>query len=148
MGLFRPVHFFYGALAKRAVPAFARLSQSEQRAVLRTSRQSVGAIASLSVAAAFAAWQFGTIWLIKANWPTIALCLVACGTWFIAGFVIVLYTSLRVQLPWIRRAVAERLSGTQQPVCANCGYDLRGNRTSRCPECGAAFESQHVEARR
>lgn len=25
--------------------------------------------------------------------------------------------------------------------CSNCGYDLRGLNTLRCPECGAAFDS-------
>ncbi len=35
----------------------------------------------------------------------------------------------------IRRALVER----GIPVCVNCGYDLRGNVSGVCPECGKAI---------
>jgi hypothetical protein len=30
------------------------------------------------------------------------------------------------------------LMRSYQGVCGTCGYDLRGNRSGRCPECGTA----------
>jgi uncharacterized paraquat-inducible protein A len=31
-------------------------------------------------------------------------------------------------------------------LCANCGYDLSGNTTGRCPECGATSQTVATEA--
>lgn len=33
-----------------------------------------------------------------------------------------------------------RLGGGGRPTCRKCGYDLRGQRSPRCPECGASFD--------
>ncbi len=32
-------------------------------------------------------------------------------------------------------------------VCLECGYDLRGQTISRCPECGAAFDAASPHSR-
>lgn len=43
----------------------------------------------------------------------------------------------------LRRMVLRELRGylnsRQIPVCVHCGYDLRGNSSDRCPECGHAL---------
>jgi len=36
----------------------------------------------------------------------------------------------------IRRSLREQLSARGVPICVECGYDLRGSETGRCPECG------------
>jgi hypothetical protein len=36
-------------------------------------------------------------------------------------------------------AIREELNRRGVPVCIGCGYDLRGQETPRCPECGRGF---------
>ena len=44
-----------------------------------------------------------------------------------------------------RKAVRRRLRGliveAGIPICIKCGYDLRGQVESRCPECGSSFDA-------
>ncbi len=35
-----------------------------------------------------------------------------------------------------RRFLRERLSASGIPICVKCGYDLTGNESGTCPECG------------
>lgn len=37
---------------------------------------------------------------------------------------------------WMRRFLRDYLNDHGIPICRNCGYDLRGKATPRCPECG------------
>ncbi len=37
----------------------------------------------------------------------------------------------------LRLFLFEHFRGEKLPVCLRCGYDLTGNETDRCPECGA-----------
>ena len=39
----------------------------------------------------------------------------------------------------IRQSLRECLRELGTPVCEKCGYDLRGQVTPRCPECGRPF---------
>jgi predicted amidophosphoribosyltransferase len=41
--------------------------------------------------------------------------------------------SIGVALLWYGRMLRTRLSA---PTCSKCGYNLTGNRSGRCPECG------------
>jgi len=42
--------------------------------------------------------------------------------------------------PTIRKPKKE-----MHPVCLSCGYDMRGNQSGNCPECGQAFIYSHWE---
>lgn len=53
-----------------------------------------------------------------------AVLLLACGA-LISSFVVLLRASIRLSR-----------TGDARFRCANCGYSLRGLRSSRCPECG------------
>lgn len=37
-----------------------------------------------------------------------------------------------------------RRANTTDPLCRNCNYNLRGNQSGTCPECGAAIEHQSM----
>ena len=40
----------------------------------------------------------------------------------------------------VRRMLRERLAADGVPICVPCGYDLRGQTSPRCPECGTDFD--------
>ncbi|MHC4126690.1 MAG: hypothetical protein ACYSWT_03970 [Planctomycetota bacterium] len=44
-----------------------------------------------------------------------------------------------------RRRIREELLARGIPVCLACGYSLRGQTGTRCPECGRAFDPQRFE---
>lgn len=60
-------------------------------------------------------------------------------TWFVFPlWVSTLLLTLIGTVPMVRGPVRQhwrRLKG----LCLDCGYDLRGNRSGRCPECGNRF---------
>ena len=39
----------------------------------------------------------------------------------------------------IQRSLREQLAESGIPVCIQCGYDLTGNESGMCPECGNEF---------
>ncbi len=45
--------------------------------------------------------------------------------------------ALLVALRLVRRWLLRTQKQSEQPLCANCGYDLTGLDLPRCPECGA-----------
>ncbi len=64
-------------------------------------------------------------------WTYWAICLVVQFLW---------YYALAVLWIWLR--------DQRQPIpghCANCGYDLTGNVSGRCPECGNTVEAGSSE---
>lgn len=43
----------------------------------------------------------------------------------------------------VAAGVLHRVCGrTADGCCGHCGYDLRGNQSGRCPECGTRFDSE------
>ncbi len=40
----------------------------------------------------------------------------------------------------IRRCLREELVKSQQPVCTGCGYNVTGNTSGVCPECGKGIQ--------
>lgn len=52
---------------------------------------------------------------------------------------------------WLLRRLIRRTGPSQDPdarPCQTCGYDLRGQKTPRCPECGTPFEASNSSERR
>lgn len=61
------------------------------------------------------------------------------------GFLTLIQLAL---LPVLRRQARKELNRWGVPVCIRCGYDLRGNDSPRCPECGkavSAFKAFNVQ---
>jgi tRNA(Ile2) C34 agmatinyltransferase TiaS len=56
---------------------------------------------------------------------------------FFAGTPIAIYVFFRLR----------PLRNPKPGICANCGYDLTGNASGRCPECGARTPSTGEKAR-
>jgi hypothetical protein len=48
----------------------------------------------------------------------------------------------------LRTLVRKRLLELGIPICVHCGYDLRGQIEPRCPECGRAFDPEHIKTSR
>jgi hypothetical protein len=40
---------------------------------------------------------------------------------------------------WITRSLREELNRRNLPTCLACGYDLTGNVSGTCPECGTTI---------
>ncbi len=45
---------------------------------------------------------------------------------------------------WMRVFLREYLNDHGTPICQNCGYDLRGQVSRACPECGTACDGKTV----
>jgi hypothetical protein len=45
----------------------------------------------------------------------------------------------------VQRHLRERLRALGVPVCLVCGYNLRGNLSGRCPECGTRTDDARTE---
>jgi hypothetical protein len=43
---------------------------------------------------------------------------------------------------WMRVYLREYLNDHGMPICRNCGYDLRGDVSGTCSECGTAFDEK------
>ena len=54
---------------------------------------------------------------------------------FTAGLTCALTIALIVR-PYARKRVRKEMQQAGIPICIPCGYDLEGNRTGVCPECG------------
>ena len=46
------------------------------------------------------------------------------------------------------RRLLLKIKGIRNAWCVHCGYNLRGNRTGRCPECGMRFTRPRSTRRR
>ncbi len=44
---------------------------------------------------------------------------------------------------WMGVFLRDYLNEHGTPICRECGYDLRGQVQSRCPECGMQFDGKH-----
>ncbi len=50
---------------------------------------------------------------------------------------------IRIRRP-VRRHLRRLLIARGSPLCAFCGYQLRGQREPRCPECGREFDPRLI----
>lgn len=58
------------------------------------------------------------------------------------------WNAVRIWRRRFERHLRERREARGIPVCHACGYDLRGLRELRCPECGRPFDAPDDEKRR
>jgi hypothetical protein len=70
-------------------------------------------------------WQYGDMWLLVARKTQFYL------------------LPTRFLPPDLQEFIARRmrLVGGARPSCEKCGYDLRGQKVARCPECGTPFDA-------
>lgn len=67
-------------------------------------------------------------------------------TWLVFPFwFTTLSLSLLCMVPIVRGPIRTRWRN-HYGLCVECGYDLRGNRSHRCPECGTTFSPQGAKA--
>lgn len=66
------------------------------------------------------------------------MCRLTIPAWFIAMAAAIL-PAMRLYRLLRRRNLARRLR--RQPLCASCLYDLTGNVSGVCPECGTKISS-------
>lgn len=90
-----------------------------------------------------AAWHFGLKPIIRDGFIREVLiqgslvALIALGAGYV-GFVM-----------WrrpIRKVLRQDLLALGVPICLECGYDVRGLTSSRCPECGSKIGGKENEA--
>lgn len=61
--------------------------------------------------------------------------LIGVGIWSVSSLIAALYTRRR----WLK------MQAPLTPICANCGYDLRGTTSNRCSECGHPVAEDYVD---
>lgn len=54
--------------------------------------------------------------------------------------------AVRLMQRRIQRSLREQLVARGVPICIACGYDLRGQTTPRCPECGTPFDPALIQS--
>jgi hypothetical protein len=59
----------------------------------------------------------------------------SASTCFLLGLILAKVGQRKI----MRRRIRERLRKHGIHLCLNCGYDLRGNRSLRCAECGTEW---------
>ncbi|GJM26853.1 MAG: hypothetical protein DHS20C16_32680 [Phycisphaerae bacterium] len=91
------------------------------------------------------AWRFLRVplltqlsYLIVLGWFA-SLCLDILVGGIIGVLSIVL--TMRIRHRSVRRSLRRQLIALSEPTCLACGYDLTGNESGRCPECGFSTAS-------
>ncbi len=85
----------------------------------------------------------GTVLALVENgvspWPAVLL---SGGFWFLVMVAGLFRFWHRPYVQFVRRY----LHGRGVPICVGCGYDLRGQREPRCPECGRGFDGAILDS--
>lgn len=50
--------------------------------------------------------------------------------------VVAIVWAMRLRQGSVSRSLRRQLNALAEPTCLSCGYDLTGNESGRCPECG------------
>lgn len=120
-----------------AAAAQVALTRASTR-VMRTLRFWIGGVLVLALAAAWGVLTpVWVAWLRGGGW--VGVIAAALGIGAVQGLVFGLGFQLMLRGP-TRRALRAELCDRGVPLCVSCGYDLRGLRSPRCPECGAGFD--------
>ncbi len=92
----------------------------------------------------FGMYQYVRYGVRSANFPTFLI-----PTFLItvrAGLLISMVTGLLFVLLWaVSRKTRGKLLITDKTYCPDCGYNLVGNTTHICPECGRSFTLEELE---
>ncbi len=121
----------------RSLPELNHLTEEQKQQVIRSAV--TGKVRRALAFKVVAAGVFfgGISAAVFANWAAVAMGAVAAvlfGAFIGALTFQVEMTDIRLTL---RRFLFEHFRGEKLPVCFRCGYNLTGNPTDRCPECGA-----------
>ena len=67
--------------------------------------------------------------------------------WGLAGLIVGFSFAASIQFVFrrpLRKQIRLQLVAMGIPICIACGYDLRGQRQPRCPECGRPFDAKLI----
>ncbi len=125
------------SLSERILPELALIeSGPERRRMLQqaVNNPRTGATAFLSVIAATGLFVLWDKWVasVSPSWGLLMLFLL---------YIIIFGAVLWFARQDIRRRLRAQLASKGIPVCIPCGYNLTGNVSGVCPECGAKVES-------
>jgi hypothetical protein len=84
----------------------------------------------------------GGLLLELANVHAVPPLLSLCG---VLGPGALLFSTLNIREARIQRSLRRQLSDRGHLLCGKCGYDLKGQTTPRCPECGTPFDRKLLE---
>ncbi len=110
-----------------------------------------------------AGWSLGLLFGVLVSlpiidWPTLGyltVCLIIWTPGFVVAMLLSSYVSIEVVLVFcvnmacfglVGEFVGRRVEKNKRRkrridgLCENCGYDLTGNESGKCPECGTAIE--------
>jgi len=129
-------------------------TRSEQREVMKRSRSRamIWRLVWLELALMpilFAAQWFGIKWLIPAlqrqGMSFVSALLIEIGLFqiLVLAGVLLVFRGCQGQM---RAAIRAELVKRGICVCVGCGYDCRGQREARCPECGRTFDAALLRA--
>ncbi len=104
-----------------------------RRAEYAILRQPLSWVLSIAILAAFG--------IIVFSLPTLGIPLEWRGR--VRGIMLLLLVLSPAAIPFffrrtIQRSLRRQLCDSGVPVCISCGYDLAGNTTGECPECGSS----------
>jgi hypothetical protein len=153
IAILRPLLRRTDARACKEYPELARVSDLSARRELqgRANRKAVKSrgfwyVAALSLITLaillyweddLRSWVTGEDWIPANPRQAISRDLIGGGAWLL-GSVVYAYCLVRFMSRRHRHALRIELTESGFPTCVKCGYDLTGNASSRCPECGTA----------
>ena len=88
-------------------------------------------------------WLLGSLHVNQASLSTYPGRMAMWGALY-TWFCVFLFAPMWLNRGKMRRCLREHLVRFGFAVCLDCGYDLRGQTVSRCPECGKRFDAKEL----
>lgn len=85
-------------------------------------------------------WCVGPLFIMTVKWPPYVTCVAAGFPLWPLPFALAVYPALV-----LLRGPVSRYRRRRQGRCVRCGYNLTGNRSGVCPECGTRLPSGDTE---